>query len=658
MKKSIYYGILAVIALLFAACPEEAVLEGGGSVIPKGNETPGVYVTFNATVGAFQGGGKTLDVPLAFKPVREVAKWYNVDGSEITGDNREAAFLSALDGKEGGEVYSTYGYDYNDDPLGLKKAAENSPNPKTGYPAFLFSEVQKYRYFIQQQKVSGEWVDMFAAPVAKNMLFNGWYINGSPVSPVTVANGEKDPFDTRNWDIDLSEPLASRTKAYMSIVAKWVADPETETSKVELKKKLEDITARLNGYNDDYVVGKPFEGTAEDDAKVNKLQEFLTEAAQLLQGDTDTLEIQGIEDSGNGETESATIEVVTYNTQRMTEVKGKIDDLLKDEAVIAALANTVIYPQEATIPYPADTYKYQSVTIAADGDYEIELWGATGGPIWSTNGKTALGGWGGHVKAKVTLKAGDVLKFFIGGAGAGSALYDPASGRFSKNSANYNLSKAGGLPNGGAGDRAWNNQNNTAAPTYAAGSGGGGSTDVRFFADGYNDTEVGKKQEMGVSAATVYDRTLYARILVAGGGGGAAQGHDVGEPIGWAGIRGGNSGGKNGAITGGGDPANYYTSGADDGKGVNGINLRDDAGKSNWEGRAGGGGGYVGGSAATKGLEVASGGGGTNHTATSIEGRTITNSITEDADYLSSFYGNGKATIKYLPPEVTEDSNE
>jgi hypothetical protein len=188
MKKSIYYGVFAVMALLFAACPEEVADSGGAAPPkPKGNETPDVYVTFTATPGVFQGGGGALKVPLAFNTVQEVAKWYAADGSEITGDDPQSAFLSALDAADESDEWLHYGYDYNDDPKKLKKTSEEAPNPQNGLPAFLFSEVQKYRYFIQQQEVNGEWVDMFAAPVASNRIFTGWRINGTPASPVRAS---------------------------------------------------------------------------------------------------------------------------------------------------------------------------------------------------------------------------------------------------------------------------------------------------------------------------------------------------------------------------------------------------------------------------------------------------------------------------------------
>ncbi|MDR2097348.1 MAG: hypothetical protein LBP37_02385, partial [Spirochaetaceae bacterium] len=220
--------------------------------------------------------------------------------------------------------------------------------------------------------------------------------------------------------------------------------------------------------------------------------------------------------------------------------------------------------------------------------------------------------------------------------------------RFTKISANYDKGKPGGKPNGGRGGDAWNWRDKRPAPTYAGGSGGGGSTDVRLLKAGYT----GGKQGHGLGDYnTVYSSTKDNRILVAGGGGGAAQGHDI-RGYGWPGIAGGLPG-KNGKITGGKEYTGK-TAGGEDGIGVTGKAFG-----GNWEGRGGGGGGYKGGRASTEGEEVASGGGGENYTADTNDAnfkgdsdRTIKNLLPngkpDDPEYISPFYGNGKATIKWV----------
>ncbi|MDR3146861.1 MAG: hypothetical protein LBU00_00620, partial [Treponema sp.] len=212
-------------------------------------------------------------------------------------------------------------------------------------------------------------------------------------------------------------------------------------------------------------------------------------------------------------------------------------------------------------------------------------------------------------------------------------IYNPSAAHFTKNSTNYNLGKKGGLPNGGNGDKSFETYNGgrKETPTYAGGSGGGGSTDVRLLKKGYTE----KKQGSIGAYDKVYDSTLGNRILVAGGGGGAAQGRFWNGS--WPGIRGGNAGSV-GYETGGVEAKDTLFSATDTtGKGLDAIHI--DGGT--WEGPAGGGGGYYGGGAVTNNLQVTSGGGGTSH-------------ITEDAEKegrkneLSSSYGNGRATIKWI----------
>jgi hypothetical protein len=108
----------------------------------------------------------------------------------------------------------------------------------------------------------------------------------------------------------------------------------------------------------------------------------------------------------------------------------------------------------------AYTGGYQIFVAPRDGEYEIELWGASGGPHTSNkyNGK------GGYTKGKISLSVGDVLYLYLGGQGG---TYDGKNGG------------AGGRNGGGAGG-------NSASGKQGA-RGGGGATDVRLVSGNWND---------------------------------------------------------------------------------------------------------------------------------------------------------------------------
>jgi hypothetical protein len=633
------------------------------------------------------GGGGGINVNLAYKEEPKVARWFNANGDEIgsdtdTDEDKEAVFLAALieainnastdtDGEEGEpqDPGVQDGYDYAADPQGLKRAPGATANPTPGFPAFELSGETYYRHFIKQFNEAGEEEDVFKTPILNGKIFTGWRVSDTPTAPITIPSNKQNPFDHASWYISLPSILEKRAGPYLQLVANWTDDPKVAPAKVAVEKTLDDVKKELAGaeYQDDYVISGPIEGDLAD------LQTLLNEAAKLLQGTAQDIIIDNIDD-GEGGSIKKVGQVIVYDAAALEKVKADIDEELTKLKSTDKLISASVYPEKITIQYPTKEYDYTSVTIAEDGFYEIELWGATGGPVWTRNDKTALGGYGGHVKAKVKLKAGDVLKFFIGGAGEGSATYNPdptvaPENRFTQITGNYLVGKAGGKPNGGKGG---NTVVNTTPPT-PGGSGGGGSTDVRLLKDGYKK-DGGENAKQGHGLGTydaVYTNTINDRILVAGGGGGAAQRNKitVSNVETWPGLKGGNPGEKgaqNGGTTYTGDTVT-----ATDGKGTDGCNATD-AWETSWEGRGGGGGGYKGGSAATKLEEniVAGGGGGTNFpsgpsddTFTSANntnfpsndtGRSIENLLTAEADYLSNIYGNGSATIKWSGDNITK----
>lgn len=133
----------------------------------------------------------------------------------------------------------------------------------------------------------------------------------------------------------------------------------------------------------------------------------------------------------------------------------------------------------------------QTLTVPRDGYYLLEVWGAQGATKNSTYGK---GGNGGYSKGFVYLNKNNILYIYTGGQGS--------------------TSSSGGFNGGGNGG-----QGNT------AGGGGGGATDIRIGED-----------------------SLYARVIVAGGGGGAGGRSNTSAYQSYGGYGGGTTGGTGNGI--------------------------------------------------------------------------------------------------------------
>lgn len=188
---------------------------------------------------------------------------------------------------------------------------------------------------------------------------------------------------------------------------------------------------------------------------------------------------------------------------------------------------------------------YKQITLKP-GKYKLEVWGAQGGS-YST---TSIGGSGGYSTGIINITEETTLFLYAGGQGT----YSTTSGSF----------VSGGFNGGGSAG-------------YRYGGSGGGASDIRIGTD-----------------------SLYARVLVAGGGGGG-WGHDGYN----GGIGGGTSGGQGkgysssylaGAGTqsaggsGNGYSADYYGSDGTFGIGGNGSSA-----SSSYNQSSGGGGGWYGG---------------------------------------------------------------
>ncbi|GHV83572.1 hypothetical protein AGMMS50212_09120 [Spirochaetia bacterium] len=267
-------------------------------------------------------------------------------------------------------------------------------------------------------------------------------------------------------------------------------------------------------------------------------------------------------------------------------------------------------------------------TVPRDGFYRITLWGAQGGNVLTGtagggNYDTGRGGMGAKTSGVIYLYKDQILSFHLGGQGRGSILEHAAVGFIRS-----------GFNGGGKGGVGFTSN-------YPDGAGGGGATDVRLN---------------GV------------RLMVAAGGGGAAQGASGRlDPI--QGGAGGNYKSEatvkarsgDSVIVPGVDPAVNTPSGhtLQNWIGENGRPKRSSDG-GHFEGNAGAGGGYYGGYA-NQTTNVGSGSGGSSY----VSGYNYTGNYVSKypkakvSDLYYTFTdvvmtpgvekGNGNIKVEYLP---------
>ena len=129
------------------------------------------------------------------------------------------------------------------------------------------------------------------------------------------------------------------------------------------------------------------------------------------------------------------------------------------------------------------TGKPEEYTVPRDGYYYIEMAGAQGGSLVSTNtqyGKS-IGGKGAKTSGYIYLEANEKIYFYVGGEGSTSTSNEYIEGGY----------------NGGG-------KGHSVSAVYP-GASGGEATDVRLTSDSWNNT-----------------KSLISRIMVAAGGGGAS----------------------------------------------------------------------------------------------------------------------------------------
>ncbi len=273
----------------------------------------------------------------------------------------------------------------------------------------------------------------------------------------------------------------------------------------------------------------------------------------------------------------------------------------------AKISNNVIEIKVGKINYTTNfTYTGECTTYIAksDGYYNLEVWGAQGGNY----NTTYVGGLGGYSKGIVHLTKGTTLYVCVGG--------QPQTVTTTKTAV------PGGFNGGG------NGFNRDYSSTYTYGQAGGGATDIRI---GQN--------------------SLYARVIVAGGGSGSNN-----RTSGYAG--GGTSG-----VTGQSGYAGTQTSAGTGGSFGQGGSAST-SGNNYKYGASGGGGGFYGGGAGTSysdstNYDKYSGGGSgyvyTSSTASSYPSGCLLNNtyyLTASSTTEGINTGHGKATITYIGKEL------
>ena len=245
----------------------------------------------------------------------------------------------------------------------------------------------------------------------------------------------------------------------------------------------------------------------------------------------------------------------------------------------------------------------------SDGYYNLEVWGAQGGNY----NTTYVGGLGGYSKGIVHLTKGTTLYVCVGG--------QPQTVTTTKTAV------PGGFNGGG------NGFNRDYSSTYTYGQAGGGATDIRI---GQN--------------------SLYARVIVAGGGSGSNN-----RISGYAG--GGTSG-----VTGQSGYAGTQTSAGSGGSFGQGGSATT-SGSNYRYGASGGGGGFYGGGAiasysdSTNYDKYTGGGSGyvyTSSTASSYPSGCLLNStyyLTAESTTQGINTGHGKATITYIGKQMPLDTS-
>ena len=300
-----------------------------------------------------------------------------------------------------------------------------------------------------------------------------------------------------------------------------------------------------------------------------------------------------------------------------------------DSLMTAPVGGNVVYPSTTTTYYKLLTAGYdtnfaytgavQSFTVPSGVDSVfMQVWGAEGGyGTDNSSNSSNRGGKGGYSEGKMAVNAGDVLHVYVGGKGQNSV-----------GAANANL--AGGFNGGGS-------TGNT-SHSGSGGGAGGGASDVR-----------------------VNSQSLYARAIVAGGGGGWGYPNESTAGVG-GGLQGTAGIGSTAAqanSTGGTQVAGGTCSGTYGGAagGVGTFGAGGAGGRTGSNaGGAGGGGGWWGGAGGQSGNgnSCKAGGGGSGYIWTAATAASNTNPAITANYYLSDARTVAGDQLFVAPDSTTE----
>ena len=254
------------------------------------------------------------------------------------------------------------------------------------------------------------------------------------------------------------------------------------------------------------------------------------------------------------------VDVSVEGNKHLTSDTGDIT-ITTSKSGLADTVYTIHYTKHSSYSNDFDyTGNYQTFTAPYTGKYTFELWGAGAGTSMDTgkltNTYSRPGGAGGYTKGTIELQKGETVYIYVGGRGKDAIIGDAAGG--------FN----------GGGKSVYDHSDDESAGS------GGGATDIRLIPGVWN-----------------YNKSLASRIMVAGGGGGAAYNH---------------AGGYAGGLTG--EKANYAGSATQTSGYAFGIGQDAVFKNTNVE-IGGGGGGYWGGytEGGVDGTYQSSGGGGSSY---------------------------------------------
>lgn len=187
-----------------------------------------------------------------------------------------------------------------------------------------------------------------------------------------------------------------------------------------------------------------------------------------------------------------------FNGWSVTTGSGTISNnklTITGNATIKASYNSGVFEYAYVAPTTSNKEPYYTFNVLLSGKYRLETWGAQGGcSLYNNKQNCTKIGYGGYSTGEITLKKGEVLYVYVGGAGANGAL---------------KVNSAGGYNGGGLGT--WDNKDDETS------GGGGGATHIAKVSGLLSTLESNKDSIIMVSGGAGGQS---ASSLQAGSGGG------------------------------------------------------------------------------------------------------------------------------------------